>query len=133
MTIEIEPEKEYFLKGNEQCKELLMRHKENQKWIYYVIIGSLSLITILNFMIPNFHWIKPDPINIKLGFVGVILVFFGSVFFFRAFIQSVAEKLVRPILVDMCHTNHSFILLWFTHTFWLISWLGTIMNLSTGY
>lgn len=92
MTIEIEPEKEYFLKGNEQCKELLMRHKENQKWIYYVIIGSLSLITILNFMIPNFHWIKPDPINIKLGFVGVILVFFGSVFFFRAFIQSVAEN-----------------------------------------
>jgi hypothetical protein len=41
-------------------------------------------------MIPDFHWISPNPIDIKLGFVGVILVFFGSVFFFRAFFQSIA-------------------------------------------
>ena len=85
MAIEIEPKKEYLLQGDEQCKELLSRHKEGQKWIYCIIIGSLGLITLLNFMIPDFHWIKPEPIEIKFGFIGVILTFLGSVFFFRAF------------------------------------------------
>jgi len=85
MTIEIKPTKEYFLRGEEQNKELLIRQKENQNWIYYIIIGSFGLITLLNFLMPNFHWIKPEPVDIKFGFIRVILTFFGSLFFFRAF------------------------------------------------
>jgi len=87
MAIEVKPTKEYFLRGNEQNKELLTRQKETQKWIYFLVIGSFALITLLNFMMPNFHWIKPEPIDIKLGFIGVILTFFGSVFFLRAFFK----------------------------------------------
>lgn len=82
----------YCLHGEEQNKELLSRQKETQNWIYYTIIGSISLLTLLNFMIPNFHWVRPNPINIKLGFVGVILTFFGSVFFFRAFFMTGGEN-----------------------------------------
>ena len=85
MTIEVKPEKEYFLRGQEQNRELLSRHREHQSWIYYLIIGSFSLITLLNFMIPDYHWIKPEPIDIKVGFMGVLLTFFGSLFFIRAF------------------------------------------------
>ena len=85
MAIEAMPEKEYFLHGEEQNKELLSREKEEQKWVYYIIIGSFVLITFLNFTIPDFHWIKPQPIDIKLGFMGVLLMFFGSMFFIRAF------------------------------------------------
>jgi len=85
MVIEVEPTKEHFLHGEEQNKELLSRQKEDQRWVYYLIIGSFGLITLLNFLIPNFHWIKPEPIEIKFGFIGVILTFLGSVFFFRAF------------------------------------------------
>lgn len=85
MVIEVESTKEYFLRGEEQNKELLSRQKENQNWIYYIIIGSFGLITLFNFMMPGFHWIKPEPINIKWGFMGVILTFFGLMFFLRAF------------------------------------------------
>jgi hypothetical protein len=85
MAIELKPTKEYFLRGEEQDKELLSRQKENQKWVYYVIIGSFGLITFLNFMIPDYHWNRPEPIEIKWGFVGMILTFFGSIFFLRAF------------------------------------------------
>jgi len=34
---------------------------------------------------PDYHWIKPEPIEIKFGFMGVILTFLGSMFFLRAF------------------------------------------------
>jgi len=85
MTIEFSPEKEYFLHGNEQNKELVSRCKGDQKWVYYIIIGSLGLIALLNFLIPDFHWVKPETIEIKWGFMGTILTFFGSVFFLRAF------------------------------------------------
>jgi len=85
MAIEFKPTKEYLLFGEEQNKKLLIKQKEDQKWIYYIIIGSLGLITLLNFLIPNFHWIKPEPIDVKWGFVGVLLMFFGSMFFLRAF------------------------------------------------
>jgi hypothetical protein len=79
------PKKESYILGCEQNKELLSRHKENQKWLYYLIIGSFGLIILLNFLIPNFHWIKPEPIGIKFGFMGLILTVFGSIFFFSAF------------------------------------------------
>ena len=91
MAIKIEPTKEYFLRGEEQNKELLSRYKEDQKWIYYMIIGSFGLITLLNFLMPGFHWVKPELIDIKYGFVGVILTFFGSMFFIRAFFFSGGE------------------------------------------
>jgi len=85
MAIELKPDKEYFLRGNEQNKELVSRYKEDQKWVYYIIIGSFGLITLLNFLMPGYHWTKPEPIDIEWGFVGVILTFFGSIFFLRAF------------------------------------------------
>lgn len=85
MAIELRPTKEYLLRGEEQNKKLMDRKKENQKWIYYMLIGSFGLMTLLNFMIPDFYWTKPEPIEIKVGFTGVILTSFGSVFFFRAF------------------------------------------------
>ncbi len=85
MVIEPKPTKEYFLRGNEQNKELLSRQKEKQNWIYYIIIGSFGLITLLNFMIPDYHWAKPEPIGIKIGSMGMTLTFFGSIFFLRAF------------------------------------------------
>ena len=88
MTIDFNPNKEYFLRGEEQNKQLLNGQEEDQKWIYYVIIGSFCLITLLNFMVPGFHWIKPEPIEIKWGFIGVILTFFGSILFLRAFFLS---------------------------------------------
>ena len=88
MTIKIIPKKEYFLRGEEQNKELMSRQKEDQKWIYYIIIGSFGLITLLNFMMPNYHWTKSEPINIEWGFIGMMLTFFGSVFFLRAFFLS---------------------------------------------
>jgi polyferredoxin len=85
MTIEYKPKKEFFLQGNEQNKELMIRQKENQKWLYYLIIGSFGFITLLNFLMPDFHWVGPKPLNIKIGFMGLILTFFGSIFFFSAF------------------------------------------------
>ncbi len=85
MAIELKPTKEYLLHGDEQNRELLSRQKEDQKWVYYVIVGSFGLITLLNFLMPGFHRVKPEPIDIEWGFMGVILTFFGSVFFLRAF------------------------------------------------
>ena len=85
MAIELKPDKEYFLRGNEQNKELVSRYKEDQKWVYYMIIGSFGLITLLNFLMPGYHWTKPEPIDIEWGFVGVILMFFGSIYFISAF------------------------------------------------
>jgi len=85
MVMEHKPTREYFLRGDEQNKELVNRCRKDQKWIYYMIIGSFTLMTLLNFIMPNFHWIKPEPIDIKWGFIGVIFAFFGSWFFIRAF------------------------------------------------
>jgi polyferredoxin len=84
MAEEINYTKEYLLFGHEQNKELVSRYKENQKWLYYLIIGSFGLLTVLNFFIPNFHWIKPEPLNIEFGFIGMLMTFFGTVFFFSA-------------------------------------------------
>ena len=85
MAIELKPTKEYFLRGNEQIKELVNRYKEDQKWVYFLVFGSFSLITLLNFIMPGYHWIKPEPIDIEWGFIGVVLTFFGSLFFLRSF------------------------------------------------
>ena len=94
MTIELKPTEEYFLRGEEQNKELLSRYKEDQKWLYYLIIGSFGLITLLNFLMPNFHWVEPKPLNIKIGFIGAIFTFFGAIFFARAFFIAGGESLL---------------------------------------
>ncbi len=57
---------------------------------------------------PNFHWIKPEPIDIKWGFMGVILTFFGLTFFVRAFFFEGGEG-------------------WFDPYFWLSAILSIIL------
>jgi len=91
MAIELKPTEEYFLRGEEQNKELLSRYKEDQKWLYYLILGSFGFIILLNFLMPDFHWVGPKPLDIKLGFMSVVLTFFGMIFFVRAFFKEGAE------------------------------------------
>jgi hypothetical protein len=86
MAVEIRPSKKCLLHGSKQIKEFLKVQKEKQNWIYYLIIGSFVSIVILNHLFPDVYWVEPKPaLSIKSGFLGVILMFFGTIFFIRAF------------------------------------------------
>jgi hypothetical protein len=88
MAVEIRPSKKHLLHGSEQIKEFMKVQKEKQDWIYYLIIGSFVSIVILNHLFPDVYWVEPKPsLSIKSGFLGVILMFFGTMFFMRAFVK----------------------------------------------
>ncbi len=56
-------------------KTIWQKISQDQKWIYYSIIGSFILLIVLNFFIPATT--EAAPYNFKEGFLGMILTFFG--------------------------------------------------------
>jgi len=90
MVIEANTMKEYLLHG----KELLSRLKEDQKWVYYFLTGSFVLIILLNYVFPDVYWIGKKPMyDVKNGFKGLILTFFGCVFLLNAlFFRSIGKE-----------------------------------------
>jgi len=90
MVIEANTTKEYLLRG----KELLSKVRKDQKWLYYSLLGSFGLIVLLNYVFPNVYWIEKNPIyDIKNGFIGLILTFFGCAFLLNAlFFRSIGKE-----------------------------------------
>ena len=80
MATEYDMSKEEFLQGYKQSKQLSESVKGNQKWVYYLIVGSLGLIIILNYLFPNVYWLEKKPVyNFKYGLIGLFLTFFGFI------------------------------------------------------
>jgi hypothetical protein len=80
MATEHDMSKEEFLQGYSQSKELAESIKKDQKWVYYLIVGSFGLIIILNYLFPNVYWIEKRPVyNFKSGLIGLFLTFFGII------------------------------------------------------
>ena len=89
MVIEANTTKEYLLRG----KEFLSKVKKDQKWLYYSLLGSFGLIVLLNYVFPDVYWIGKKPMHdVKNGFMGLILTFFGCAFLLNAlFFRSIVK------------------------------------------
>ena len=60
---------------------------EDQRWLYYLIIGSFGILVILNYTLPNVYLTESKPVyDLKDGLMGLILMFFGIFFVFNALI-----------------------------------------------
>jgi uncharacterized protein YacL len=95
--------KEELLEGEKQVKKLLEMSKYNQKWLYYLIIGSFGSLIILNFIIPNNYLVKIKPsYDMKNGFIGLVLVVFGAFLLTKIIMYEETEFLGWFIIVILC-------------------------------
>lgn len=94
MAVEIKMSKEELSRGNEQTRQLLEIQKENQRWLYYLLIGSFGLIVFLNYMFPDVYWVEKKPMyDAKNGLIGLVLTFFGCAFLLNAmFFRSIGKE-----------------------------------------
>jgi len=86
--------KEELLEGERQVKQSLEMYKSNQKWLYYLLVGSFGLLVILNTIIPSNYLVRSRPsYDIKNGFIGLVLVAFGSFFLLHVIMYEEIEFL----------------------------------------
>ncbi len=68
--------KEEVFKAKERKKKEIP--KEENRWVYYLLISCFFLLVILNFLIP---YSKKPEYDVRMGFVGLCLTFLGSLLF----------------------------------------------------
>ncbi len=80
MAVDCEPTEKELLYGYQQSKQLVDAQKNNQRWLYYLIVGSFGLILILNYMFPHVYWVDNRPAySLNKGLIGLIMMFFGII------------------------------------------------------
>jgi len=80
MATEHDMSKEELLHGYQHSKQLAESIKNDQRWLYYLIVGSFGLIIILNYLFPNVYWLEKRPVyDFKFGLIGLFLTFFGII------------------------------------------------------
>lgn len=86
MAIDKRPSKDYLVLESKRTEEFIRSNEERQDWIFCLLFGSFIPLLLLNYFFPDVYWVEPRrALEIRSGFLGVILMFFGTVFFTRAF------------------------------------------------
>lgn len=91
MSVKFIPTEEDLLKGEKQVKTLIDNSKQDQKWFYYILVGSFGFLIALNFILPSTYTIKKPTYDINSGFIGFILMFFAGVFWLHLAISDIDD------------------------------------------
>lgn len=92
---------EEFLHGHRQKNKLIKIDIENQRWLYYILIGSFSFLILLNFILPDLYFVKRPVYNIGDGFFGLILTFFGVLFILTIYHEGSIKYLLLRIVLSL--------------------------------
>lgn len=89
MAVKNRMSEEDIIQSINQTKQSLELQKKDQRWLYLLVVGSFALMVFLNYTFTNIYSVEKRPYNIKSGFIGLILTFFGftlflNVFFFKS-------------------------------------------------